>query len=211
MPSFRPEESNTIESSCKYDLQLWQIEDFLKNSQEKFSVREVARYRSSEISKGFDAEKGETIEFDIVILSDGSTAKANITVKPNEDGKGSGLEFSLDTSKLHTEEQAKAAFGKFHEMAIQTLLKFTPAGEDINLFSRGSNRWSELADKDLQETIKRHEQDFREKGINTVSMNGQMILDLRLDAEASLDDLKSGEQKRAKPWDVPRGAPDKTR
>lgn len=210
MPALKPEESSTVKSSCKYDLQLWQIENFLEQSQEQLNIKEVARCRSSEVSTGFDSEKGETVEFDIIFLSDGSTVKANITVKPGEDDgnrKGSGLEFSMDTSKLRTEEQAKAAFYKFNEITLQILLKFTPAGEDITVYSNGGGCWSELGDKDMREAMRRHEQDFRDKGINTVSLNGQMILDLR----AGVNDLKAEEPRRAKPWDVPKGSPDKIR
>lgn len=211
MPALKPEQSSTAKASCKYDLQLWQIESFLEQSQEQLNIQEVARCRSSEISTGFDSEKGETVEFDIIFLSDGSTVKANITVKPGEDGDGkgpgSGLEFSMDMSKIHTEEQAKAAFYSYNEMILQTLLKFTPAGEDITLYSEGGGRWGELGDRDMREAMRRHEQDFREKGINTVSLNGQMILDLR----AGVNDLKPEEPRRAKPWDVPKGAPDKIR
>lgn len=214
MPSFKPEQSAIVKSACEYDVQFWQVEDLLKklqkDSENNLNIREISRYKSSEISTGFGAEKGEEIEFDIIFLSDGSSVKANITVKPGPDGGGSGLSFGIDISKIHTPEQAKAAFSQFNEIVLQTLLKLKSAGSDIEMFGE-FGPWHDIACQDMKEAVLRHEQDFREKGINTVSMNGQMILDLRLDAEASLDDLKSGEQKRAKPWDVPRGAPDKTR
>ena len=116
----------------------------------------------------------------------------------------------MDISKIRTPEQAKAAFSQLNEIALQTLLKLKPAGSDIDLHGN-FGRWNDIACDDMKEAMQRHEQDFRDKGINTVSLNGKMILDLRLDSEASLDDLKSGEQKRAKPWDVPKGSPDKIR
>lgn len=200
--------NSSFDTHCENEVYAWQIEDALKEKKGDLGVKEVYRRSVSEVSQSFGG-KEETVEFDLVLQSDGSTIKCNVRIKPgdgDDDGskKGSGLSFGIDTSKIKNKEQAKEAFDKFNASVIQCLLKTKPAGSEITLFSHGNNRWDDIAQASMREMVLKNEAAFRERGILSFSMNGEMILDLR--PEQDQENAASSDRK-VKPWDVPKGAP----
>lgn len=189
--------------------QLWQIEDFLKKHQDDFNIKEISRVPIKEVSQSFGQQK-ETIEFDIVMLSDGRTFKANVTVTKDPDDDNDeppGTAFSLDLSGVRNAEEAKEVLDNFHEMTAQYMLERPGnAGKPLNVYSSGGGRWKEIATQSLEESLLNHADEFKAQGVLYIAHNNKILVDFR----PELDATSSAAKRDPKPWDVPRvprGAP----
>lgn len=210
MPGSRKEEE--LELALKYDElsiqngpESWQLKDFLNQNKDKLNIGSVGVVPQKEVKNLGDAK--EVLEFDLVYLKDGSVVKANITTKKEPDSKGNDgnkSSFSVDMSKITDPADAKLVLSKLLDVALQTKLRFHPAGTELKMYSEGMGKWAELAKEVEKEKCAEYAQAFQEKGIK-LYMNDQLMIDETPEAEI---ELSSEEKRPSKPWDVPRGAPD---
>lgn len=181
---------------------IWQFEDFLKDNGNQYGVREVARKPQKEVKTSFDGQEQETVEFDLILYSDGSSIKCSFTTTPPPGGKKggrTGSEFSMDLSNIHTEAQAKQAFDQLHSLMWDFHLKHHPANTPLKIFSSGSQRWKSIDEQSAIEAIQNRAGAFRERGIE-VYLNSQLMVGPKPE-----DDLKvsSRDTKRPKSFRIP--------
>lgn len=182
---------------------IWQFEDFLTANGKQYGVHEVSRKPQKEVKTSFDGQEIETVEFDLMLQSDGSSIKCNFKTTPAPGGKKGGRkesEFSMDLSNIHTEAQAKQAFKQFHSLMWDFHLKHHPANTPLKVYQGGSRRWKSIDEQIAIDAIQDRAEAFRERGIE-VYVDGKLIVGPRPE-----DDLKEGsrESKRPKSFDIPR-------
>ncbi|MGE3318170.1 MAG: hypothetical protein AB7I18_02645 [Candidatus Berkiella sp.] len=211
MPGSRQED--LIDLVVKYDElsiqngpESWQLKDFLNDNKDKLNIGSVGIVPQKEVRNLGDAK--EVLEFDLVYLKDGSVVKANITTKKEPDGdgnEGNKSSFSVDMSKIKDPADAKLVLAKLLDVALQTQLRFHPAGTELKLHSEGMGRWAELAKEVEKEKCAEYAQAFQEKGIK-LYINDKLMIDDEPDAE--VENSSQEKHRSSKPWDVPKGAPD---
>lgn len=182
----------------------WQIEDFLKKNQDKMNLNNVIRIPKKEIKPTYGGEK-EIVQFDLLILEDGTTIQANATTSKEPDGGGSSTSFSVDMSKITDPKQAKEILSKLLDVTLQAQLRFHPAGEELRLYSHGAGKWADLCREVEQEKCAEYAAKFQEKGIK-LYINDKLMIGEQPDSD--MKNSNQEEPRRSKPWDVPRGAPD---
>ncbi|HRE30640.1 MAG TPA: hypothetical protein PLD88_01570 [Candidatus Berkiella sp.] len=180
----------------------WQIENFLKKNQDKMNLNNVITIPKKEIKSSYGGEK-EVIQFDLLILQDGTAIQANVTTTKEPDGSTSSG-FSVDMSKITDPKEAKEVLSKLLDVTLQTKLRFQPAGQELRLYATGAPQWDAIACEVEQEKCAEYAAQFQEKGIKLYINNKLMIGE----PDNDLKNASQEEPRRAKPWDVPRGAPD---
>lgn len=158
---------------------IWQFEEFLNQNLNQFGIKEVGRVQQKEVKTSFSGEEEETVEFDLILMSDGTSVKGTCTTTPPK-GKGGGsgkkgAEFGLDLSNIKNEKQALEAFDKFHAITTAFQLKNHPANTPLNIFTKGDSRWKELGDNRKINAILNLADKFRERGIE-VFVNDKPIV-----------------------------------
>lgn len=175
-----------------FNIKALEIQVFLAN---KFGASKV-RIPKKEVKQTISGE--ETVEFDLLVAEDGSTVKANITIKPSDSGSGKGpsLTYSADFSDLSPSEKSEA-IEKFNQLIIENQLRFWPAGKAFNLISSGPN--AKEADKMMKEQLllPKNLSRFQEKGIK-VSLNHEVIIPQKN------ENMLEESPRKPKPWDVPK-------
>lgn len=177
---------------------LWQFEEFIRGNAQQYGVREISRKTEKEVKKNFEGE-GETVEFDLIMMSDGSSIKCSFKITPpkNKNDSAKGSTFSMDLSNIRTPEQAKEAFDKFHALTTDFALKNHPANKPAYIFTNGPEKWKEIGNQSKIESIQKRAEAFRERGIE-VYLNNQLIIGRKPE-----DDLKTT-KRLPKAFDVPR-------
>lgn len=190
------------EQSIRDGAQSWQIEDFLKKNAEKFGIQNVQKVHHKETKPSLKDQK-EVVEFDLMIMPDGTTLKANISTEKDPEGNPAST-FSADMTGITDPKQAKEILSKLLDITLQTKLRFHPANTELRLYSQGSHRWDDVRQEVEQEKCAEYAALFREKGIN-LYINDKLMIGPEPQGEL---ENSSQEKRPSKPWDVPRGAPD---
>ncbi|MCS5710470.1 hypothetical protein [Candidatus Berkiella aquae] len=190
------------DKGVKNGAESWQIEDFLKQNQDKMNLSNVITIPKKEVKASYGGEK-EVIQFDLLILKDGTTIQANVTTTKEPDGSNSSG-FSVDMSKITDPDEAKEVLSKLLDVTLETKLRFHPAGQELRLYATGNPKWDAITREVEQEKCAEFAAKFQEKGIKLYINNKLMIGEPDNDMKNSSQE----EPRRAKPWDVPRGAPD---
>jgi hypothetical protein len=186
------------------EIEAWQIQKFLKENS-KFGANNVRIVPQKEVKQTISGE--ETIEFDLLFAADGSTVKANLTIKPGEKpGFGQSLFYSADFSGLSSIEKTQA-IEKFNQLIIENELKFCPGNTAFNLEITGPNAVE--AAKQMKDQMQKpvNLSRFQDKGIG-VFINGKSIISNKNELTPEEPVRKSGDKR--KPGEVPRvprGAP----
>lgn len=182
---------------------IWQFEDFLNANQQVYGAKEIGRTKQKEVKTNFAGDEEETVEFELTLMSDGSSIKGSFTTTPGKGkgggGRGKDGSFTLDLSNIRSEAQAREAFEKFHALTIAFDLKTHPANSPLNIFTHGDSKWKALGDQTKIEALLKRAGDFRERGIE-VRLNNQLIV-----GPKPKDDFKNSSTqatKKPKPWEV---------
>lgn len=205
-------EKDDLKNQMKYAIEsktdgpeLWQVLKFLNENKDKLEIKQAYKMGSQkEVSMNYIGQE-ETLEFEMIMQSDGSIVKGNYTVLPSDKpDKGKGGKWTLDLGHVSDPKKAEEILRKFHNTIILHYLKFHPANKDLTLFSNNGGSWKELDDKLMVKQMQDHADEFRNKGIN-VYINGKLIVGPKpsLEDEQTLTPEPQKRQK-AKPWDVPR-------
>lgn len=190
------------EQSIRNGAESWQIEDFLKKNAEKLGIQNIQKVHHKETKPSLKDEK-EVVEFDLMIMPDGTAFKANISTTKDPEGNPAST-FSADMTGITDPKQAKEILSKLLDITLQTKLQFHPANTELRLYSQGSNRWDDVRREVEEEQCAKYAALFREKGIQ-LYINDKLMIGPEPAGEL---ENASQEKRPAKPWDVPRGAPD---
>ncbi len=187
----------------------WSFEKYLRDNQQRFNLRAVARVPQKEVKTNFATGLQETVEFELVLMSSGASVKGSYTVSPGSGGGGGssqkGSTLTLDLSNVNTEAEAREAFERFQDILLSRDSQNHPAGKKLEYFTQGGGQWNELGNKIKIEKLQdvKMAQKFIDRGID-VYVNGQKIID----ASSKLKN-EPPQARKPKPWDIPTvpGAP----
>ncbi len=186
-------------------------------SQMNVKPRESGRTSVQEKQQGFTGGM-ETISFDLVFMSDGSTVQVNFSRKPEDgDGKEGGNSFSLNMNQFkfpQDKEKATAALTAFSKVIVEAELKHHARGEPLTLYEGGGGPWSQLSREIMQQQVIANLSRFNELGIQVKlgeQGSGKLFFDSDIyqkqqmqNKSGGLEPVKEKAERKQKPWDVPK-------
>lgn len=215
-PTFKQFQHMIDEAKKRYQEKRDSGEPFDLNQVNIKHPRETGRmsmeHKKDNFSGGMDS-----ITFDLVFMSDGSSVQVNFSSKPQDpDGKGGGNTYQLDMGQFkfpQDKEKAAAALTAFSKMVIEAELKHHARGEPLMLNEGGGGPWSQLSREIMQQQVVANLSKFNELGIQVKlgDNSGQPFFDSRVYQKQMQN--KSGEPeqepekdatRKAKPWDIPK-------
>lgn len=181
---------------------LSQFKDFLKDyARQAGGVRVEKIVPQKEVKSSFSDQDTESIEFDLMVFSNGTSCKVNFSVKPpsrDKNGKNGGPMFSMDMQSIKTEEEARVAFNKFNDLVNAYALKTHPKNQPMYIYTSGGGQWNKVGHICAIENLHKWGDKFREKGID-VYYNGKLII-----GPESENQPASPTSSKRKPWEVPK-------